>query len=83
MHIPMLSLYLELRRERDKKKSEAVVCTELKSRFSPSRASRNFHEPSYKPSSSSSSVMSGELQATVEFSVEFLKFYNVDLFQRG
>ncbi|KAJ8248169.1 hypothetical protein GJAV_G00239100 [Gymnothorax javanicus] len=27
--------------------------------------------------------MSEEVQATVEFSVEFLKFYNVDLFQRG
>ncbi|KAL5290309.1 FAM135B family protein [Megaselia abdita] len=25
----------------------------------------------------------GDLQATVEFSVEFYKFYNVDLFQRG
>ena len=25
----------------------------------------------------------GELQATVELSVEFQKFYNVDLFQRG
>jgi hypothetical protein len=24
-----------------------------------------------------------ELQATVEFSVELYKFYNVDLFQRG
>lgn len=25
----------------------------------------------------------GDLQATVEFSLEFYKFYNVDLFQRG
>jgi len=27
--------------------------------------------------------MSGELQATLEISVEWQKFYNVDLFQRG
>ena len=28
-------------------------------------------------------VMSGEMQATIEVSVEFHNFYNVDLFQRG
>ena len=27
--------------------------------------------------------MSGDLQATIEFSVEFSSFHNVDLFQRG
>lgn len=28
-------------------------------------------------------VIMSELQATVEFAVEYCKFYNIDLFQRG
>ena len=27
--------------------------------------------------------MSGDLQATIEFAVEFSTFHNIDLFQRG
>ena len=43
--------------------------------------------PSFAPLSSVASaaaeMASSELQATVEISLEFHKFYNVDLFQRG
>ena len=28
-------------------------------------------------------IMSGEMQATIELSLQFHNFYNVDLFQRG
>ena len=39
--------------------------------------------PRRQPTDRDGEMASSELQATIEISLEFHKFYNVDLFQRG